>query len=123
MNDASSRHFDGGDGRFRAPPISDALRAALRTLHDELEGGTFGPAMDVILDDVLSRVATQARDDGLDPEHLLIAFRQLWDAEDRPLMSRKLPSDRDKVRWRLVSALVSRYYADTDGATPGKLEA
>jgi hypothetical protein len=79
--------------------------------------------MDVVLDRVLSRVAIQARSDGLDPEHLLVAFRQLWDTEDRPLMPRKPPSDRDKVRWRLVSALVSRYYADTDGATPGKLEA
>jgi hypothetical protein len=88
----------------------------MRALHDELEGGVIGPAMDVLLDEVLTRVATQARSDGLDPEHLLIAFRQLWDADDRRTMPRKLPSERDEVRWRLVSTLVSRYYADTDGA-------
>ena len=55
MSDPSSRHLDGGVGRYRAPPISEALRAALRTLHDELRGGVIGPAMDDVLDRVPHR--------------------------------------------------------------------
>jgi hypothetical protein len=123
MNDTSSRHPDGGNGWHRVPATSDALQAALRALHDELQGGVIGPAMDILLDDVLSRVATQARNDGLTPEHLLVAFRQVWDADDRPIMPRKLPGQRDEVRWRLVSALVNRYYADTDAAEADLLDA
>jgi hypothetical protein len=114
MNPISSPHNGEGVGVHRATPTSTAFQGAMNGLREELNAHSADPARDGHLRDALLLVATQARTEGIQPEHLVIAFRQLWDG-DPPVMAREVSSRRDALRWRLVSALINGYYANSPG--------
>jgi hypothetical protein len=61
--------------------------------------------------DLLRKVAREARDNGVRPEELLVAFKQLWSSlidSTRPQM----PEQSEKVRQTLVTLCIKAYYAE-----------
>jgi hypothetical protein len=114
MDPFVSRHCSGGVAVYRATPTSTALQAAMKALRDELESHLVDPTREDHLGDALLLLAHRARSEGIQPEHLVIAFRQLWDG-DPPMLAHEVASKRDALRWRLVSALISGYYATNSG--------
>jgi hypothetical protein len=61
--------------------------------------------------DLLRKVAREARENGIRPEELLVAFKQLWNSlaeSTRP----QLPEQSEKVRQNLVTLCIKAYYAE-----------
>jgi hypothetical protein len=90
----------------------------MRALRAELENRVVDSANDPLTHSLIARVAAEGRGAGLSAEHVVIAFRRLWDGA-RPVVPRTTPAQLGGLRWGLVASLIADYYAkgDTRGDT------
>jgi hypothetical protein len=97
----------------RTIPRSAALDDAMRALRAHLERRAVGDsANDPLVQKLIARVASEGRAAGISAEHVVIAFRRLWD-DARPVVPRNTPTQLGGLRWRTVAGLIADYYANS----------
>lgn len=112
MERRKPKHPSGGDGSRR--PWSRALVGTLSELREEIASLLADPSRDGQLLPLIHAVARQARTDGLRAEEVVLAFHSIW--HDVPGV-RGAVITRDRVRWTVVSALITAYYdGDAEGS-------
>jgi hypothetical protein len=62
------------------------------------------------MSDLLRRVGREARENGVQPEELLVTFKQLWNSLSESL-SPRVPDQYERVRENLVTLCIRAYYA------------
>jgi hypothetical protein len=70
---------------------------------------TNGPSAEVTA--VLKRLAREARENGVLPEELLVAFKEIWNTLTEPLRP-KSPDQHERIRQNLVTLCIQAYYAE-----------
>ena len=97
----------------RTRPRSAEFELAMRALRAELENRVVDSANDARVHSLVARVASEGRAAGLSTEHIVIAFRRLWD-DARPVVPRTTPAQLGGLQWRRVADLIGSYYAKSD---------
>jgi hypothetical protein len=87
----------------------------MRALRAELERRVVDSANDPLVHDLIARVASEGRAAGLSAEHVVIAFRRLWD-NAHPVGPRTTPARLGGLQWRRVADLIAGYYARSDAS-------
>jgi hypothetical protein len=60
---------------------------------------------------LLRRVAREAHQSGVQPEELLVTFKQMWNSLSESLRPR-VPDQYERVRQNLVTLCIQAYYAE-----------
>jgi hypothetical protein len=113
MEPIGPNHPGGASGARR--PRSAALTATLAELRNEVVQHLIDASRDGHMPDLIHQVARQARADGLRAEQVVIALGEVWD--DLPGANHAAASARDRIRWNVVSALITAYYNDDTAAS------
>jgi hypothetical protein len=93
----------------------------MRALRAHLERRAVDSANDPMVQKLIARVASEGRAAGISAEHVVIAFRRLWD-DARPVVPRNTPTQLGGLRWRTVAGLIADYHANSPepgDTTPG----
>jgi len=87
----------------------------MRALRAELEKRAVDSADDSLVHALIARVASEGRAAGMSAEHVVIAFRRLWD-DARPAVPRTTPAQLGGFRWSVVAGLIADSYDKSDTA-------
>jgi hypothetical protein len=89
-------------------PLTEATIEELRSALTEQLRHPDAPTPE--MSDLLRRVGREARENGVQPEELLVTFKQLWNSLSESL-SPRVPDQYERVRENLVTLCIRAYYA------------
>jgi len=105
----SSRWRQNSFARRILSPLSDATMQELRVALGEQLKNPDRPIPQVT--ELLRTVAREARDKGIQPEELLVTFKETWQSISESVHS-KSPDQTERIRQNLVTLCIQAYYAE-----------
>ncbi|HST06646.1 MAG TPA: hypothetical protein VLJ83_00650 [Gemmatimonadaceae bacterium] len=90
-------------------PLSDTTMQELRGALGEQVKNPDRPMPQVT--ELLRKVAREARDKGVQPEELLVIFKETWQSISESLRP-KSPDQHERIRQNLVTLCIQAYYAE-----------
>lgn len=97
---------------IRSTPVSSLSESTMKELRTALTEQLRRPERPTPeLSNLLKRVASEARQNGVKPEQLIVTFKQLWNSLAESMRPQNV-DQYERIRQNLVTLCIEAYYAE-----------